>query len=88
MKPTLAAGPDAASASSLLRAHVPEPPAPPEHDPNLPPGRDPHRPEQPPPDRPDQDIDLPPREAPEDIRDPRPSPDKQPPLRSEGIWLP
>ncbi len=44
-----------------LQAHVPQPP---EQDPNVPP-------ETPPPGAPDKEIDLPPREEPEDVREPR-----------------
>ncbi|TEA77110.1 hypothetical protein [Allopusillimonas ginsengisoli] len=72
------------AAQGWMYAHVPEPP---EHDPNVPPGHDPNTPpEQPPVEDPDRDIDLPPREAPEEIRDPMPRPDKQPPQRGEGQW--
>jgi len=88
----------AAEAGIRLDAHVPEPPGyepetppertpgqPPERDPRLPPEREPGEPpEAPPPDDPGHDIDLPPRESPEQIRDPRQRPREDPPLHAAG----
>ncbi|WP_237173262.1 hypothetical protein [Paracandidimonas lactea] len=67
------------------RAHVPEPPGydpttppgqtperPPEQEPDFPPERDPDiPPERPPAEDPERDINLPPRERRDDVRDPR-----------------
>ncbi len=53
-----------------LRAHVPEPP---EHDPSVPPSP-------PPPGDPGKEVDLPPREEPDRIRDPEQPPSENPPL--------
>jgi len=62
---------------SLMSAHVPEPP---DQDPNIPTDRPP---EVPPPTEPsDDEVDLPPREAPEEIRDPTKPPQQNPPMRT------
>ena len=57
-------------------AHVPEPPDPPEQDPS-------HPPEVPPdgPDETDREVDLPPREAPDEIREPNRPSGQTPPSR-------
>lgn len=51
-------------------AHVPEPP---EHDPSVP--------DETPPQEPDREVDLPPREAPDEIREPENPPSQDPPMR-------
>src|SRR5690606_41989068 len=48
-----------------LYAHVPEPPDPPEHDPSKPPEIPPEGPGET-----EREVDLPPREAPDEIQDP------------------
>lgn len=65
-------------------AHVPEPPDPPEHDPAIPPETPPGGP-----DETDREVDLPPREAPDEIREPNRPPGQQPPARvaRRARWL-
>lgn len=58
-----------------LRAHVPEPPPP--SQPEVPPTI-------PPPGAPDHEIDLPPREDPEEIDDPDTPEQDEPPVRGRG----
>lgn len=56
-------------------AHVPEPPEQPDQMPDIPP-------EAPPIDEPGREIDLPPREDPDQIRDPGNPPQQDPPMRA------
>jgi hypothetical protein len=58
-----------------IRAHVPPPP-----DPQQPPGNIP--PDSIPPGSPDREVDLPPRERPDDVREPMIPPTEDPPVHT------